>query len=483
MPSSAVWMAALGLMISCTKDTSRDKPHVDTDTGPTTIDTAGNPTESGSDRRIDAAGDSGADSDGVRLCALSGGAVVVIWVDDRDGARAIWSRASADGGASWPDDPVKVNDASAMADHPAMVCEGDTAYVAWEDDRDSNVADANIYFAKSEGGSQSWSANTLVGGTDLGANENLEPRLAVAGDEVHIVWHSDANGAFDIYTTSSADRGASFSDPLRIDSDTPGTAWSSNATIATDGLGRVYVTWEDRRIGVGDIYVAASSNSGVTFGNDARLDSGVGDSYRPEIAAANGEAYVAWYDERDGEKLEIYAAYSADGGSSWAEAARLSEGTPGEKDSVLPQVILADGTLHATWFQAGGGGLHVEYRQLEAGVPSTDIVQLDHAPQAAETTYPALVQSADGWVVAWRDDRAATDDGDNDLYYVHSDDNGATWTAPDLRVDAHPSGTTFAVDHSVSVADGALLAAWSDGRNGSADVFFTRLALGEEATE
>ena len=482
MATKALWMAALALAGGCTKDASRDKEHVETDTATTTDskDTA-NPTSSVSDRRIDDAGAGSIDSDKVQLCTLTNGSVVVVWADDREGERGIWGRRSPDGGLSWPDAPTRINSDSANADEPVLACDGDVAYAAWEDDRDSEIEDANIYFSTSVGGA-TWSADLRVAGTDLGSFDHLEPQLAVAGAEVHVVWHSDDNGAFDIYAASSTDGGASFASPVRVDSDSPGAAWSSHPAVATDGLGRVYIAWEDRRAGVGDIYVAVSSNSGTSFGQDIRLDSGLGDSFRPEIAAAAGEAYIGWYDERDGEKLEVYAAYSDDGGASWATAERLSEGTPGEKDSILPRLVLEGGTLHVTWFQAGGGGFHTEYRQVEAGLPSTEIIQLDHAPNAAQTTYPRIAASDGGWLVAWRDDRAASGDDDNDLYYSYSTDDGASWS-PDLRIDAHPAGSTFAVDHSVAVIDGGLVAAWSDGRNGSADVFFTRLNLGEEATE
>jgi len=58
---------------------------------------------------------------------------------------------------------------------------------------------------------------------------------------------------------------------MRIDDDS-----SSNPqyypAVATDGSGNVYAVWQDLRNGNWDIYFAKSTDGGVTFGTNVRVD-------------------------------------------------------------------------------------------------------------------------------------------------------------------------------------------------------------------
>jgi hypothetical protein len=84
-------------------------------------------------------------------------------------------------------------------------------------------------------------------------------------------------------------------------------------------------------------------------------------------------------------------------------------------------------------------------------------------------------------IVAWEDRRDDTGEGYNDLYYNVSMDAGETWLENDLRLDNIAPGTSFATDLTVDLLDGEIYALWVDGRNGSADVYFQRLPVGEAA--
>lgn len=432
------------------------------------------------DKRIDGAEGSAPDpeSTGVQLCALGSGEVVVVWADDRDGTSAIWSNASADGGKTWPESAVKVSDGDGTATNPALACGASAAYVAWEDARDSEIEKANIYVASTTDAGQSWSANLRVGGAEDGIFDRVEPAIAVDGNDVHVVWSSEVNGAPDIYVASSSDRAASFSASQRIDGGSAGTAWS-RAPVVAAGDGDVVVVWEDRRNGVNDIYLARSNNAGGSFSEAIQLDPGSANSFAPVAAVGGGEVYVAWHDEKDGEFLEVYLIYSNDGGANWGGAQRISEGPAGERDSVLPQIALEAGVLHATWFQGLLGGYHTVYKQVEGGVAGSQI-RVDHAPDLAQTTYPRIGVSGSNVAIAWLDDRDASVEDREDLYYAYSTDGGATWSNTDLRIDSHEAGTTWTFGHQVIVDGSGVNTAWTDGRSGSSDVYFIHLELGDE---
>ena len=67
----------------------------------------------------------------------------------------------------------------------------------------------------------------------------------------------------------------------------------------------VLIAWQDNRLGDNDIFFARSSDRGVTFAPDERLDDSGTDrseQTRPDVAidAATHTAYAVWEDERLG---------------------------------------------------------------------------------------------------------------------------------------------------------------------------------------
>lgn len=433
------------------------------------------------DQRIDGGGDLATDpiSDSVQMCALDGGGLVVAWVDDRGGDRGIWAVASDDGGQTWPD-PVQVNDDPAWADFPSLACAGDNAYLAWEDRRNSEVERSHVFFSRSTDGGASWSPNQQLAGDPDGLFDHLEPVVAAQGSQVHVVWSTEIAGAPDVFVSSSSDSGASFTDQ-RIDGGLPGDAWSGHANIGFGGSNEVIVAWEDRRNLVNDIYVAASGNGGGSFSSPVRVDSGSGNSFSPQIAAGDGHAYVLWHDQEGVNPLEVYSAYSTNGGTSFSAAVKISEGAEG--DSVLPQATLAGGTLHATWFQGMGGGFHVVYKQLSGGTEVGPQTKLDHSADLTQAIYPRVAQDGQSVVVAWRDDRNTSTEDHDDLFYAHSTDGGATWSDTDLRIDSHDGPTAERSDLQLLAQGDALTAVWTDHRDGTPDIYFIRLPLGDAGLE
>ena len=455
----------------------------DTDGAGDTDDTDRPGPPGGAEIRIDEGGALPADphSAEVRLCGTVDGAVVVAWTDDRDGSLAVYARRSPDAGLTWPDPPVRFGVAGATAEHPDLVCDGGSAVLAWEDRRDGQGVNPNVYVAASPDGGATWSESVRVTADALGAHSHLSPRLAAAGGKVHVAWYGDEFGAYDVFVASSADGGVTFGPPARLGSDAPGSAWSAHPVVAADGSGEVHVAWEDRRTGVVDVYVASSDDDGTAFGGDRRIDdSDAADSYAPSLHVGFGLVHAAWHDRRDGEAYEVYVARSTDGGGTFAAPQRVSAGEPaGTFDAVLPRLAWSEGTLQVAWYGASGGGYHAMHRIVRDGVPSGAPVQLDDGPGPSKARYPRLAVSGADVVVAWEDDRDATAEDGGDLYYTSSADGGATFATADLRLDSRLPGGTIPTDLAIAIDHGVLLAAWSDTRDGTADVWFARRPLGE----
>jgi hypothetical protein len=450
------------------------------------------------DVRIDGApaGDGDPESEDPRMCVTEDGEIHVVWVDDRDGTPAVWFNTSTNGGDSWLRPPIRVNRGGGAAFAPDLSCSNAVVHVVWEDDRDGELENHNIFYNRSGDGGMTWNEvdRRLTEDVD-GESMSLGPDLVAMGDDVYVAWFDSMNGAYDIYFTASHDRGQTWSAPLRLDSDDPGEAYSAWPRIAVDSAQHVYVAWEDSRSGMSDIYAAASSTGGASFWPEVRIDGGDAlgehDSFSPRLSAdENGSVYVVWHDTRNGAERDIYLNWSINHGQNWAtDAVRVDSDAAGFFDSLNPDVLVVDGTTYVAWQDGRSGGYDTFVRQAESGVfyEAEQRVDTDSAGRG-NSLHPQVVRNGDTVVVIWedrRDDDGA--EGYNDVYYNYSLDAGTTWSSRDLRVDSIAAGTSYAVDiqpalyRDPETDEVALYAVWTDGRRGTADIFFQSLPVGEEA--
>lgn len=443
------------------------------------------------DIRVDAGGETDdPDSVGTRMCVDSTGVVYMVWSDDRDGTSDIWLNRSNDAGRNFMTAAVRVNATQgSVSENPDVACTDNGVYVVWEDDRDGELENKNIYFNYSTDGGQTFQeVDTNLDADDEGDTISKGPRIDATGDRVHVVWFDDVNGAYDIFAATSGDGGASFGAPVRVDSDDEGDAYSAWPELVAAPGGYLYVAWEDSRDGDSDIYFSVSTDSGASFTSDLRIDLGdeVGenDSFEPRLAAEDGVVYVVWHDDRNGAR-DVYTNYSSDNGRSWAsDAERVDSDNAGFFDSLYPSVAVQDGAAHIAWMDARNAGFDIYYRQHDGAAFTAEEQRLDTDSRgSANSIYPVIATSPDYIVVAWEDLRNDTSEvGYNDLYYNYSADFGETFRSDDLRLDSWESGTKYTEDLAIAIHRQEVMAGWTDGRRGSDDVFFTHLTIGEESS-
>lgn len=447
-----------------------------------------------SDIRIDGAGDSeqSIESVGVQMCAADRNNVYVVWHDDRNGNQDIWLNYSLDGGRSWATSPVKVNNSTANAVSPTITCEDNRVFVAWEDERNGELENHNIYYNYSTNAGQTWqSEDRMLDDDEDGRTMSLAPQIKVWNEKVFVVWFDSVNGAYDIFLASSDDLGNSFSEPVRVDSDKAGEAYSAYPQLVIGETGDIFVVWEDSRDELSDIYFAYSRDFGASFSSDIRLDggdaAGASDSFSPQIATQNGEVYVVWHDSRHGENRNIYMNWSQDGGGTWeGSAVRVESSAEGFSDSIYPRLVAYNGSAHVAWQSATEKtGYDVYYRKFTAGgFDAEESMRLDQGTGAgyANSLRPQIAMGENGLLVAWEDRR---DDvggvGYDDLYYNYSLDEGAIFENDDLRVDNVDKGSKYADDMVLAIQNQRLLSVWRDGRRGNSDIFFHGMKVGKEA--
>ncbi len=444
------------------------------------------------DVRIDLAPQgSDPDSGETQMCVDDNGTVYVVWVDDRDGSPDVWFNRSANGGASWLPAAVKLNrgvDNNVWAPH--ISCNNKGAYVVWEDDRDGELQNHQIYFNRSMDGGQTWlQQDVLLELDDEGRSFSQGPKLESVGDDLYAVWYDNANGAYDIFLAASGDNGKTWRDPVRVDSDEPaGVARSGSPQIQATKNGRVYVVWEDSRNGNSDIYFARSDNAGSSFQQDQRLDGGddlgSAHSFVPRISADGDHVYVVWHDERNGDGRDVFVNYSGDGGANWSNTAiRVDSDNAGFFNSVFPEVVTVGNRGHVVWQDNRNQGYDMFYRLIENGEPVVEEVRVDIGddPGFSNSLNAQIATNGVEIAMAWEDSRhdATEGDGYDDLFYNFFGADGA-FQETDLRIDSLADGESFKFDLNIHLHGQKIFTTWTDGRLGTADVFFKSLTLGEE---
>ncbi len=265
--------------------------------------------------------------------AIVGRDPVVAWVDERDRGpedqplEHIYAARGRRGGRTVdPDVRVDAGTPDPLAVHadnkwgPALAADGDTVYAAWSDFRSYNW---DIYAARSDDGGATWSANTRV--DDFMDLERLNERPTVAvgrGGRVHVAWtdlrarEADTN----IFAARSDDRAVTFTVPVQLDdskrgfdpdADTSTNQWHPSLAADRD---RLFIAWQDDRLGNNDIFFTTTADGGVRFAPAERVDdtgTGTSGQTRPQLALGGSgrgrRCYVAWEDDRGGD-ADVYLA-------------------------------------------------------------------------------------------------------------------------------------------------------------------------------
>ncbi len=158
-----------------------------------------------------------------------------------------------------------------------------------------------------------------------------------ANGTVYVVWWDFSRS--NIYFDWSSDRGTTWHTDKRVndrDGSASGGGWqlSIPAMNVDQNSGAIYVAWPDMRNGNLDIYMSGSTDGGLTWSANKRVndDSGSTTQYMVDLAIdSHGTVHAAWEDKRSG-AWNIYYSNSTDGGATWAANLRVSsEDTPGSR--------------------------------------------------------------------------------------------------------------------------------------------------------
>ncbi len=211
-----------------------------------------------------------------------------------------------------------------------------------------------------------WSDDINISNYSL---RDTEPAIAINNDNIHLAWRRNTASTREIIYTKSTDAGVTWSQNMTLGSSAdlaklPDIVLSEN---------NIHVVWEDQ-LGWNGIYYRNSTDNGDTWNTIKRISSDGVNAYAPQNFVNSSNVHIAWYDERDGTDGEVYYRRSLDGGIAF------DDGLGADQDRRItfsPSVVTAP--------KISGNGSNIS--------------------------------------VAWMDER----NGDFEIYFMISKDNGATW--------------------------------------------------------
>ena len=195
---------------------------------------------------------------------------------------------------------------------------------------------------------------------------------------------------------------------------------------------------------------------------------------RPVLVRTGPLLFAAWNDVRNGD-WDVYFANSTDGGVTWGTSVRVVDDTTNV--SQLDPTLFFDGlaTLHLAWTDFRDGIRGVYYAQSTNGGGSWSLNRAVNETSGGEAYDASIASGMLGLVcVAWTDTR----NGPADVYFANSTDGGTTWGT---NVKVNNDSTAFPQeDPSLAVSpSGILHVAWEDRRSGTNyDIYYANSTNG-----
>ncbi len=282
--------------------------------------------------------------------------------------------------------------------------------------------------------------------------------IGASAPYLHVFWYDTRDGNCEIYYKRSTNKGINWSLDIRLTYD---SSFSGHPSVAVSDS-NVHVIWMDSRNDLADIYYIHSTDNGATWGSEIRLTYDTLYSWFPTMSVSGSNIHVVWLDHRDG-NWEIYYKRSTDNGITWSSDTRL---TSNIYYSNYPSVASNGSNVHVVWFDNRDGNWEIYYkRSTDNGATWSTDTRLTNDTCSSEC--PCVAVSGQYIHLLWYDKR---DNQCAEIYYKRSTDEGITW-GPDTRLSYYSFGS-----YGPSVADSGSLVhvAWNDFRDGNHEIYYKR---------
>ena len=310
------------------------------------------------------------------------------------------------------------------------------------------------------------------------------PSMVADNGNIYIVWHDTRNSGSDVYYTKSSNQGVSFLLDVRVN-DNPLDGTYQQLPDVGFGNGNVYVVWDDGRAGLGihEIYFARSTN-GFTFGPSIKISGSGTSESNPSIAVDQntGIIYVAWASNKETIKL----ARSLDYGESFEPFIFVSDLTLYDRDH--PDVAVdSAGKVFVAWSDMRLGippfwGLYYDVfiaNSTDNGQTFGANTPVNEVDTRALQFRPSLaIDGNDVLHISWEDER----NGNMDIYYASSSD-GYNFGENVIVNDPYSHPRNPSITHQTSSLDvhesgNPIYVTWTDDRVGNHSVYLAKSTNG-----
>src|SRR3972149_1512931 len=257
--------------------------------------------------------------------------VYLVWTDTSPGNNDIFFSKSTNGAMNF-ENIINLSKNNGVSFNPWIRVNENNVYIVWNDesphlppnihrdagDIDVFLGDLDILIATSHDGGSKFDVSNLSNSQGMSSN----PRIAVSGNNVYVVWNEETMAGYEIFFSKSTDNGKTFSEPINV---SKSDAESLDAGLPGSG-GNVYIVWHESTQDTSDIFFAASDNDGLSFGLPINLSTmeGIPSLTRDtQMVASGNNIFVVWYNQNINNG--IFLAKSSDGGRTFGAPINLND--------------------------------------------------------------------------------------------------------------------------------------------------------------
>ena len=347
----------------------------------------------------------------------------------------------------WSDD-IRLTESSSTSYWPAIAINNENIHVVWHDDRDGNY---EIYYKTSTNNGENWTNDIRL------TNDNSNsywPIVAVNKNNVYVVWHDDRDGNYEIYYKTSTNNGENWTNDIRLTNDNSDSQYPAIIVYENNN----HVVWHDDRNGNTEIYYKRSIDNGTTWSNDIRLTNNNSNSYWPTLAVDGNNIHVVWTRNY----YEIFYRVSNDNGENWENEKKLANSG---LYSEYPEIVVNNNNIHVVWYDHRDGNWEIYYKKsVDNGLNWSSDTRL--TIDESYSYWPAIAINNENIHVVWHDDR----DGNYEIYYKTSTNNGENWTN-DIRLTNDRARSEYPV---ISVNNNTIHIIWQDVRDNNYEIYYKK---------
>jgi hypothetical protein len=371
--------------------------------------------------------------------------------------------ASTDGGANWSQTTLPLATGDALHSDPAVDWTSDGTAWAITIGIDASGTILKLRAYKSTDNGATWTLDSTPSGTQTNVDREIMWVDHIASsphvDQMYVTWHNGTPVFFARRTTGAS---AAWQTPIQV-SGSETTGIGIGGDVKSNANGDVFVFWQDAD-GSRKIYLAKSTDGGVTFGSVITIASIFASSRKISIPADSGRktrVYVSGGCWRTGSKDLVYAV--------WADLSGDSGCTSGSG----PGTSTSSTCKSRVWFA----------RSTDGGATWGAPKKLNDQSSLNDQCFPRLaVDEADGKLVVTYYD-TVNDSGrkKTDIWTQSSTDDGVTWSSATQVTSAQTDETAAGADSGNQYGDytglsgfgGIFFPAWTDRRSGGAEEIWT----------